>query len=85
MSELDTIRAQIAGAHRLVMEGNYSGAAQGFARALVPLKEHLGAEHPEVEELVEDLKAVVEMGGLVGAWEGLTGAAAPKKGPGLSH
>lgn len=54
-------RDEVRRAHELVPRGRYDEAITRFEAALVGLRERLGASHPEVEELVDDLDAARSM------------------------
>jgi hypothetical protein len=54
-------RDEVRRAHELVPRGRYDEAITRFEAALVALRERLGAAHPEVEELVDDLDAARSM------------------------
>lgn len=65
----DTIqqaREQVRQGHCLVEAGAYGDAHRAFVQALVVLRDALGKDHPEVQELVEDLLTVNEMAGVQG-------------------
>lgn len=62
--QLAELRAQVARAHASVAAGEYAAAVSGFREALEPLRSVLGAEHPEVEELADDLRTAAEMAGV---------------------
>lgn len=55
-------RRRVAEGHQAVSAGRYDEAVRAFAGALEGLTGALGADHPEVEELGEDLQAARSMG-----------------------
>lgn len=60
--ELAQWRNHVARAHELVIAGRYADAVRAFREAIEPLTRLLGASHPEVAELVDDLEAAASMG-----------------------
>ncbi len=60
--ELAQWRNHVARAHTMVVAGRYADAVRAFGEAVAPLTRLLGAEHPEVGELVDDIAAAASMG-----------------------
>lgn len=61
---LAALRARVLEGHDAVSAGRYDDAAATFREALDGLAEHLGADHPEVQDLVADLVTVADMAGV---------------------
>jgi diadenosine tetraphosphatase ApaH/serine/threonine PP2A family protein phosphatase len=61
---LEEIRQDVRAGHEHVRQGRYREARIVFDRALPDLTEALGADHPEVEELVDDIETVDAMAGV---------------------
>ncbi|MCB9666450.1 MAG: hypothetical protein H6732_20235 [Alphaproteobacteria bacterium] len=59
--ELETWRARVAHAHEQVVAGDYDSALATFVMALPALRARLGAAHPEVVELGEDVDTLRSM------------------------
>lgn len=62
--ELAQWRNHVSRAHTWVVAGRYADAVRAFGEAVSPLTRLLGAEHPEVAELVDDIAAAASMGDL---------------------
>jgi len=62
--DVQQARARVQEGHARVSRGEYPGAARAFAEGLVVLRDALGVEHPEVQELMEDLRTVHDMAGV---------------------
>lgn len=62
--ELARWRDHVAAAHATVIAGRYADAVRALGEAVAPLTRLLGADHPEVAELVDDLQAAASMGDL---------------------
>lgn len=77
-------RAEVAEGHRRVGAGDYPAAIARFRAAGPVLQAALGADHPEVVELLEDLRAVEEMQGVQqwGQEMGFRGFGGPSAGGG---
>lgn len=75
--ELKTLRATVSEGHRKVSVGRYAEAIRLFAHALPALRARLGVDHPEVEELLDDLRTVHDMAGVADFVDGLDAAERP--------
>lgn len=64
LERIRAARARVAEGHRCVEAGDYAEAIARFRAAGAVLEAGLGADHPEVVELIEDLRAVEEMQGV---------------------
>jgi hypothetical protein len=60
--ELVAWRNHVSRAHEQVLAGRYAEAVRAFGEAVGPLTRLLGADHPEVAELVDDIDAAASMG-----------------------
>lgn len=61
---VERARAEVVRGHALVAHGSYPEALAAFLAARASLVDALGADHPEVQELDEDVEAVREMAGV---------------------
>ena len=64
--DLERLRARVEAAHARVVSGDYDGASAELRAVLPDLRAQLGAQHPEVRELVEDLDTIRQMAGMAG-------------------
>jgi hypothetical protein len=63
-NDLSEARAKVAVGHKAVGAGEYLEAHGAFSEALPRLRAVLGDEHPDVQELADDLRTVADMAGV---------------------
>lgn len=61
---LERARHAMQQGHDAVARGAYRDAARAFAEGVLGLRDTLGADHPETEEALDDLRTVQEMAGV---------------------